>query len=100
MKKYEQQIKMLKRLQLALLAVCVIGAGIILFLNTRPELSSYLVKDDCGPIGGAISHSIDDEDSCMNGCTANCLSLKQTYYDSKFDLSSLGCNSCNCTCKQ
>ena len=100
MSKYSKRVKKLKRMQLILVAACVVAFLIWIVIFTRPEISEYDLRDECGPIGGTISHSIDDEDACINFCNANCQSLDKEYHSSQFSLRTLECNSCKCFCKE
>lgn len=100
MSKYSSRVKKLERVQLVLIAVCVIALIIWAIVFTRPKVTEYNIKDECGPIGGSVSHSIDDDDSCVNICSAYCQSLVKKYHDSEFTLSALECNSCKCYCKE
>ena len=100
MSKYSKRVRKLERLQLILVAVCLIALIIWLIIFTRPKVSEYNIKDECGPIGGSISHSIDDEDSCVNVCNAYCQALIKEYHDSEFILSNTNCHSCKCYCKE
>ena len=97
---YKSRINRLKRIQLVLVIVCVLAIAVYGFIITRPEITSYVVKDECGPIGGTISHPIDDEDACSNACRAYCLSLEKKFHDSDFKLRFDECNSCNCECEE
>lgn len=100
MSKYSKNVKKMQLMQVALIAVCIVALVIWLIIFTRPKLVEYTVPDECGPIGGSISHSIDDSDACMNACSAYCQSLKQEYHDSAFEESTLECHSCVCECKE
>jgi len=96
---YKNKIRLLKNLQIVLIVVCLVALVAYFYFITKPTITAYSVADECGPIGGTISHPIDDEDSCTNVCRAYCLSLKKDYHDSKFTLNILECNDCKCFCK-
>ena len=97
---YDKRIKTLKYVQIILIVVLVSTFFYYFFKVTSPNVTGYVVKDECGPIGGRISHSINDNDGCSNACRAYCLSLQEVYSDSKFELKSEGCNTCNCFCQE
>lgn len=100
MNQYQSKVKKLQKLQFFLILICaVLIFGFVLYVN-KPSITGFVVRDDCGPIGGTISHSIDDEDSCKNACVAYCQSLKQEYHDFDFVSSQTKCNSCDCLCKE
>ncbi|MCM2325673.1 MAG: hypothetical protein NDI94_04365 [Candidatus Woesearchaeota archaeon] len=99
MSKYSDKVKKLQVLQMILVVVCL---GLIVFFiisMLKPKIVKYEVKDECGPIGGSISHSIDDDDSCSNACSAYCLSLQKGFHESAFIASNRTCNTCDCFCK-
>src|SRR3990170_3386152 len=95
---YRQRINLLKNIQLILVIACVIAVAAYGYFITRPEIIFYELKDECGPIGGSISHPLDDEDACGNACLAYCLSRKMQIHDSKFVLRDPKCNMCTCYC--
>ena len=97
---YGKRIESLKRLQLALIFICVAGIFAYILFITKPEITAYAIKDECGPIGGSISHSIDDEDTCGNACSAYCLSMGEKFHKSAFEIKGLECNKCDCLCKK
>jgi hypothetical protein len=100
MSKYAKKVKRMKAIQAVLVLAClVLTAGYIYYLN-RPVVVSYQLQDECVPIGGQISHSLDDEDICANACNAYCTSVKKTFKKVEF-LARSGpeCNYCNCLCK-
>jgi hypothetical protein len=99
-KSYKKQVQRLKRLQAILMIVCLLVFISYAYFITRPKISSYDVKDECGPIGGTISHPIDDEDACDNICGATCLSKDKLFHKSKFVLKDPECNICTCYCKE
>ena len=97
---YSHKITFLKNLQIILAVVCVVAIGIYIYFITRPIITAYSIEDECGPIGGTVSHPIDDEDTCSNACNAYCLSLKKSYDHSSFAYNlEKGCNNCDCFCK-
>ena len=100
MSKYSNNVNRLKKLQVFLAAACLLALAVYGFVITRPTITSYVVKDECGPIGGTISHSIDDHDTCANACNAYCGSLDKEYYSSKFEENNIECHSCDCKCKE
>ncbi len=100
MSNYKKIIKKRKRTQLMLIAVLVLFLSAYGFFITRPEIKSYEIIDECSPIGGTVSHPIDDVDSCANACNAYCLSLDEKYHDIKFEQKFEGCNNCTCYCKE
>jgi hypothetical protein len=98
-KKYKNRIKLLQSLQILLFIICILAFIFYLYKITRPEITLYIIKDECGPIGGSISHSIGDEDTCYNRCNADCISLKKEISSSQIILKQTECNICNCYCK-
>jgi len=99
MSRYKNKIKFLQTLQVVLIVACVLAlAGFAIMVN-KPKVSKYNVKDECGPIGGSISHSIDDIDACKNACKAYCQSMKKEFHDSSFEQNIEICNTCTCYCK-
>ena len=100
MDKYHKKVKLMQNLQIFLVVVCLIAAGIFMYIATRPNIIRYDLEDECGPIGGSVSHTLDDADACQNACNAYCLSLKHTYETSVFTLAEGGCNKCECYCEE
>ncbi len=98
MSRYSEKIKKLQLVQSVLIIVCVIGMAIFFYYLLKPKITSYQIKDECGPIGGAISHSLDDEDSCTNACNAYCVSIEKRYHEGRFTQNLEGCNLCDCSC--
>ena len=99
-KKYRTLVRNLKALQILLVLLCVLafaGYGYFLF---RPDITSYAIKDECGPIGGRISHSIEDVDVCNNACNAYCTSKDKGLDSSEFKEYTTKCNSCTCFCSE
>ena len=90
---YRKRVNLLKNVQLILVILCIVMLLVYLYYITRPKLSSYDLKDECGPIGGSISHPLDDTDSCSNACLAYCTSIEKKLHDSKFELKDPQCNS-------
>ncbi len=101
MSKYSKKVKKKQNIQLVLIAVLVLALAVWVYAITRPTVTEYTIRDECGPIGGAFSHTIDDADACVNACSAYCQSLELEYYDSEFSLAEgETCNSCACECKE
>ncbi len=99
-KKYKEQINKLKHIQFGLFLVCIIILIGYIYFITRPKLTKYTLTDECGPIGGAVLHSISDIDYCDNICYSHCLSMEKGYYKTDFEKrDSPECNLCNCYCK-
>jgi hypothetical protein len=102
-KKYSESTKSVERMkliQIVLIVLCVIIFIAYIFFITRPKLTQYTITDDCGPIGGQVSHTVGNTDTCSNKCTAHCLSLKKEYHDSSFEAREGPiCNLCVCNCK-
>jgi len=97
---YSKKVKRLQQIQLVSILVLLIAfISVYMFIN-RPELTKYVVRDECGEIGGAVSHSIDDTDACVSACTAYCQSFQKEYHKSKFIESTLSCHTCDCTCSE
>ena len=80
--------------------VCIFVIIGYLYYLTRPTITQNTLIDECGPIGGTISHSIDDDDSCSNMCRAYCKSTQKEFHDTDFTLKGVGCNDCECYCKE
>ena len=99
MSRYADRVKKLKLLQASLIIICVLGIAFFFYYLLKPKVVEYPLKDECGPIGGAISHSIDDEDTCGNACSAYCQSTGKSYHDSKFTMIPEACNQCTCQCE-
>jgi len=98
--RYSKKVKKMQKLQAVLIVVCIIAMAIFFIYKFKPELTEYDIRDECGPIGGAISHSIDDGDACKNACTARCLSFDKEYHSTDFLENNLeGCHTCTCFCK-
>ena len=91
-------VKKQQRLQVVLLGVCILALFLYVLFVTRPKITVYVIKDECGPIGGIISHPINDGDSCNNICRAQCLSWEQEFHSSEFIVNE-PCNTCKCDCK-
>ena len=100
MSKYKRNVKRLKTVQIVLVAVCILAFAVYGYFLFRPKITGYTVRDECGPIGGTVSHSIDDVDACTNACNAYCKSLDKEYFDSSFDEAFNECNSCKCQCQE
>ena len=97
---YKKSVRRRQMVQLVLVIVCIAAISAYFLFVTRPVITGHAVRDECGPIGGTISHSINDKDECINVCRAYCLSLKDEYYDVNFELLNEKCNSCECFCKK
>ena len=98
MSSYSERIKRLKMIQAALIVVLIVMViGYVYYVN-RPAITVYERDDQCGPIGGIVSHEIDNADSCANACTATCLSRDTEFHDSAFELRDPECNDCTCYC--
>jgi len=98
--RYSKKVKKLQNIQSTLIIICLLAIAVFFIFRFKPEITEYDVEDVCGPIGGAISHSIDDEDACRNACSAKCLSFEKEYHDSDFFENTLeGCHTCTCYCK-
>ena len=100
MSKYTKKIHKLQLIQTILIIICVIALAIYFYFISRPVITSFNITDECGPIGGTISHPIKDEDVCRNICNAYCRSVDKEFHDSYFELSGIGCNLCTCYCKE
>jgi hypothetical protein len=96
---YEDKVSKLKKIQFILIIICVIAFLAYVFFITRPEITAHVVRDECGPIGGTISHSIDDVDTCENACNAYCSSIGQNFHSVEFYMQGAECNTCDCFCK-
>ena len=99
MSTYRDQVNRLKKVQVALVIICIIIFAVYLYFVRKPSITGYIVKDECGPIGGTVSHPIDDVDTCMNKCRADCLSYGKEYHRSEFTIKDPDCNLCECFCK-
>jgi hypothetical protein len=68
--------------------------------ETAPD-KIFQLRDACGPVPGftGISHSMPDEDSCLNECRARCLSNELEYKNAKFMEDKKACNTCECVCQ-
>ncbi len=100
MSKYTKKIHKLQLIQTILIIICLIAIAVYFFFITRPVVTAYNITDECGPIGGTISHPIKDEDVCRNICNAYCRSIEKEIHDSYFELNGIGCNLCTCYCKE
>ena len=100
MSRYSKKVKKLQKIQSVMIILCLIGIIAFFIWLTRPKLTIYQVPDACGPIGGQIMHSIDDEDACKNACNAHCQSLDKDFHKSEFTLEQVGCHTCDCSCKE
>jgi hypothetical protein len=100
MDRYHTRVRLMQNLQTLGIVILLIAGAVFLYIATRPEIIRYDIPDECGPIGGSISHTLDDADSCQNACNAYCLSLKHTYETSRFELVENACNTCECYCEE
>ena len=100
MDRYHKKVRQMQKLQIILVIVCLIAGAVFIYFATRPNIIEYSVPDECGPIGGSVSHTLDDADACANACNAYCLSLKQTYATSAFEAVPGRCNDCRCYCEE
>jgi hypothetical protein len=100
MSKYQKKILRLKKIQIILIILCLVASAIYLYFITKPEVTKFTVDDECGPIGGTVSHSIDDDDSCSNACNAYCISMQKKYKKSSFKFELNACNTCTCYCQE
>ena len=87
-------------IQAALLVICFVCLGVFAYLRFRPNVTGFVIADECGPIGNSVSHSIDDIGQCENICKVNCEGEQKTYHHSVFKLGGLGCNECACFCRE
>jgi hypothetical protein len=98
---YKKKIKKKILLQNILILLCLLGLAYFLFTIFKPEITTYAVKDSCGPIGNTISHSIDDQESCQNACNSVCKSFGLNFHKSEFlYMKEVTCNNCTCLCKR
>jgi hypothetical protein len=97
-KKYHDHVESLKKAQIVLAAICLVLLVFYIYYVTKPKITSYELKDECGPISGSVMHSINNQDSCSNACNAYCLSKKITFSDAEFTVV-VPCNTCMCRCK-
>ena len=100
MASYKQRVDTLKRVQLVLIVICIIAIIGFAFWINKPTITGYAIVDECGPIGGRISHLIDNEDACKNACRAQCLSLDKEYESHDFTENPGVCHECECKCKE
>ena len=100
MSRYSKKVRQLQRIQLVAVITLLVAFIIFAYFIFRPKITKYDVRDDCGQIGGQVSHLIDDEFACKNACTAYCLSLDKEYHKSEFTLKDPQCNECGCFCKE
>jgi hypothetical protein len=100
MASYKKRVKQLQNMQMILVIVCVIALLIYSYFMLRPKVTEYNVNDECGPIGGRISHTIAEDDMCRNACTANCVAWEKEYHDHEFIGNNETCNICTCYCKE
>jgi hypothetical protein len=102
--KYKDNVRMMQILQTALIAVCLVAAIGYIYFSMTPKTHKFTADDECGPMGsgGMISHTIGDEDACINICRLTyCPSNQMDYVSSKFtSLFEKGCNLCDCTCRE
>ncbi|NTV22925.1 MAG: hypothetical protein HGA85_00930 [Nanoarchaeota archaeon] len=96
---YKKHVKYMQRLQIALIALCVLGLLVYAVLMFRPKVKSMMYPDECMPIGGTVSHSVASEDACSNACVSACSSKKTKLQSTKF-IERFGpeCNYCECFC--
>ncbi len=101
LKKYRQNVELMKRVQAGLLVLCFIALVIYLYIVFQPKVTRYAILDECGQISGSIMHSIKDEDSCRNACYTQYCKANGKYFDKiEFTVGSPGCNTCTCYCKE
>ena len=99
--KYQKRIKNKIFLQNILVVICILVLILLIYLKLKPEITGFAVKDECGPIGRTISHSIGDEEACKNVCNSACKSFEFKYHDSIFIYNNeIMCNNCTCLCKE
>ncbi|MBN1503277.1 hypothetical protein JW930_07095 [Candidatus Woesearchaeota archaeon] len=97
---YSKKVKQRILVQNVLIVVCLLSIAVFFYLKLRPSFVTYAVRDECGPLGGTISHSIGSEDECANACKAACQSYEQKYKNMEFSSSPGTCNNCTCICKE
>lgn len=98
--RYSKDIKKRILFQNIMIGVCLVAVFVFLYLRLKPVLITYALKDECGPIGGTVSHTIDEEGGCQNACRSACESYGHTYYSSKFEFVAVGCHNCTCVCRK
>ncbi|MBN2368108.1 hypothetical protein JXC34_03740 [Candidatus Woesearchaeota archaeon] len=99
-RKYTASVKRMQAVQILLAVVCIAALMAYVFFLTRPSVTSFVIKDECGPIGGRISHSIDDQDVCNNACNAYCNSVDKKFQKGEFEERLNQCNRCECFCAE
>ncbi len=97
-KKYHENVEFLKRIQIALIVICVVALVAYLYFLFQPKITKFVISDECGPISGSIMHSIKDEDACSNSCHNQYCTKGKEFLKSEFTLS-MPCNTCICYCK-
>ncbi|MFH0874689.1 MAG: hypothetical protein V1859_02040 [archaeon] len=101
LKNYKNNIKNRIFIQNLLIFICIAAIAALLFFQLRPKVVVVSNRDECGPIGNTISHTINSEDTCINSCRSACKSYKYEYFKSKFIYNKeMVCNNCTCYCTE
>ncbi|MBT3464834.1 hypothetical protein HN451_07610, partial [archaeon] len=96
---FKKHVKKLIYIQTFLIVVLLVALAYFsyqkFFIN---EITIEYAKDECGPIGGRISHSLKNEGECDNMCHAICSSKDKELKESLFDFKTTPCYTCECHC--
>ncbi|MEM4397355.1 MAG: hypothetical protein QW757_01870 [Candidatus Woesearchaeota archaeon] len=98
---YENSIKNKKRIQIALIILCVlIFITYVFFVFLKHRIISFDYIDECGimPGGNGLTHTIASEDMCNNACYSYCQSKEKNLLNYEFKEELNKCNSCRCKC--
>ena len=96
---FQKHVKRLILLQTILIAVLLLALSYVIYTKFFvKEIKVEFAKDECGPIGGRISHSIKNEGECDNMCHAICTSKQLDVKESIFDFKTQPCYTCECHC--
>ncbi len=98
-KRYDKSINSRILLQNILIIICIAAHVFLVSRQFRREKVVIPLKDECGPIGQTISHSIDNDEACQNNCYAACTSMDHTYSGHEYIYNNeIACNNCTCVC--